>query len=126
MKQIILDPGMAVDEIMRRWPSTIRLFIRNRMLCIGCPIGVFHTVKDACDAHGLDEAAFTRELLAVMRMDQAEVRSAFESQASHAEDEDLIACGSRPPASAHADPSPLPSGDRRERAPDPPTHSTAC
>jgi hybrid cluster-associated redox disulfide protein len=61
-----IDPHMMVDEIMRRWPATIRVFIPNRMLCIGCPIGVFHTVLDACDAHDLDEDTISRELLAAM------------------------------------------------------------
>lgn len=66
---LTIDPEMTVDEIMRRWPATIRVFIRNRMLCIGCPIGVFHTVKDACDAHRIDEDNFSGELLAAMRKD---------------------------------------------------------
>ena len=60
---------MTVDEIMRRWPATIQVFIRNRMLCIGCPIGTFHTVKDACQAHQLDEESFSREVLAATRLD---------------------------------------------------------
>lgn len=58
-----------VDEIMRRWPATIRVFIRNRMLCIGCPIGIFHTAKDAGEVHDLDEETFSRELPAAMRDD---------------------------------------------------------
>nr|WP_052017424.1 DUF1858 domain-containing protein [Nitratireductor aquibiodomus] len=66
---LTIDPVMTVDEIMRRWPATIRVFIRNRMLCIGCPIGIFHTVKDACDAHRIDEETFSRELLAAMKSD---------------------------------------------------------
>ena len=66
---LTIDPVMTVDEIMRRWPETIRVFIRNRMLCIGCPIGIFHTVKDACDAHRIDEKTFSRELLAAMKSD---------------------------------------------------------
>lgn len=72
MEPIVIDPRMTVDKIMRRWPGTIRVFIRNRMLCIGCPIGVFHTVADACAAHGLDEDSLSRELLAAM---QGDVRS---------------------------------------------------
>jgi hybrid cluster-associated redox disulfide protein len=64
-----LDPDMTVDEIMRRWPATIRVMIRNQMLCVGCPIGVFHTVMDACNAHGVDAEAFEEELLVVMRND---------------------------------------------------------
>lgn len=62
-----LDPDISVDEIMRRWPATIRVMMRNGMLCIGCPIGVFHTVPDACAAHALDEDAFVRELLEAIR-----------------------------------------------------------
>lgn len=78
-----IDGDMTVDEIMRRWPSTIRVFIRNRMLCIGCPIGVFHTVKDACDAHELDEEIVSLELLAAMTRDVlASGPSAFEGAAS--------------------------------------------
>jgi hybrid cluster-associated redox disulfide protein len=68
-RPLTIDPEMTVDEIMRRWPATIRVFIRNRMLCIGCPIGVFHTVKDACDAHRIDEDIFSGELLAAMTKD---------------------------------------------------------
>ena len=73
-----LDPDMSVDEIMRRWPATIRVMMRNGMLCIGCPIGVFHNVTDACAAHGLDEADFSAELLDAMQRDpQAHAPSAF-------------------------------------------------
>jgi hybrid cluster-associated redox disulfide protein len=78
MKPKTLDPSMTVDEIMRRWPATIRPFIQNRMLCIGCPIGIFHTVKDACEEHGVEEASFWRELLAAMRAgEQADASPAF-------------------------------------------------
>lgn len=73
-----IDPDMTVDEIMRRWPATIRVMIRHRMLCIGCPIGIFHTVADACDAHRIEPEAFSRELLEAMRNDPvANAPSAF-------------------------------------------------
>lgn len=78
MKTASIDPRMTVDEIMRRWPATIRVMIRNKMLCIGCPIGIFHTVGDACAAHRLDEEAFSKELLEAMRSDRmSNTASAF-------------------------------------------------
>jgi hybrid cluster-associated redox disulfide protein len=77
-----IDPDMPVDEIMRRWPATIRVMIRHHMLCIGCPIGVFHTVGDAAAAHRLEEAGLTDELLAAARADPAsDAPSAFEESA---------------------------------------------
>lgn len=75
-----IDPDMSVDEIMRRWPATIRVMIRHEMLCIGCPIGFFHSVADAAAAHTLDEATFTVELLAAMRTDpSAATPSSFQT-----------------------------------------------
>jgi hybrid cluster-associated redox disulfide protein len=86
MKPSAIDPDMSVDEIMRRWPATIRVMIRHRMLCIGCPIGIFHTVADAAAAHAIDEATFSAELLAAMRSDPStEAPSAFEVNASKPE-----------------------------------------
>lgn len=86
MKPSAIDPDMPVDEIMRRWPATIRVMIRHRMLCIGCPIGIFHTVADAAAAHAIDEAAFSAELLAAMRSDPSTGSpSAFETNASRPE-----------------------------------------
>ena len=38
---------LSVDEIMDRWPATIRVFIRHDILCIGCAIGRFHTLGEA-------------------------------------------------------------------------------
>jgi hybrid cluster-associated redox disulfide protein len=81
-----IDPDMPIDEIMRRWPATIRVMIRYRMLCIGCPIGIFHTVTDAAAAHAVDEAAFSADLLAAMRMDPTtDSPSAFETHGSKPE-----------------------------------------
>ena len=52
------------DEVMRRWPGTIRVFLDHRFQCVGCPMGGFHTVADACREHGADLAAFLAALRA--------------------------------------------------------------
>lgn len=54
----------VVDDVMRRWPATIRVFLDHRMGCVGCPIGGFHTVEDACREHHLDPARILAELTA--------------------------------------------------------------
>jgi len=61
-----IDPDMPVDDIMRRWPATIAVMVRHRMLCVGCPIGSFHTVADACREDALEEEAFVEEWLAAI------------------------------------------------------------
>lgn len=58
-----LDPDMCMDDIMRKWPATIAVLIRHGMLCVGCPIAIYHTVTEACEEHGVNEDVFLRELL---------------------------------------------------------------
>lgn len=42
---------LPVSEIMHRWPATIGVFIDFGMHCVGCPIGVFHTLLEAAEEH---------------------------------------------------------------------------
>ena len=58
-----IEPDMLVDGVMRRWPSTIRVFLDHRMHCVGCPIACFHTIRDAAREHGVSGD----ELLAALR-----------------------------------------------------------
>lgn len=59
---MFLHPDMLVDDVMRRWPTTIRTFLEWRMKCVGCPFGVFHTIEDASVEHQTDLRAFLRAL----------------------------------------------------------------
>jgi hybrid cluster-associated redox disulfide protein len=54
-----------VDDVMRRAPETIRVFLQFRMGCVGCPIACYHTVDDACREHGVDRDAFLDALRSV-------------------------------------------------------------
>jgi hybrid cluster-associated redox disulfide protein len=61
-KKRSLDLDLSVDHLMRTWPEAVGVFVRQRMLCVGCPIGPFHTMADACREHSIDEEAFRQEL----------------------------------------------------------------
>ena len=54
---------MTVDEVMRRWPPTIRVFLDFRMRCVGCPIAAFHSIDEACEEHDVDVEAFLPKIL---------------------------------------------------------------
>lgn len=55
---------MTLAEIMSIWPATLPVFVRHRMLCIGCPISPFHTLADAAAEHGLDLGLLSAEVAA--------------------------------------------------------------
>jgi hybrid cluster-associated redox disulfide protein len=58
------DPDLPLSELMTHWPQTIPVFVRHNMLCVGCLIGPFHTLIDACAEYHLDYDAFMAELIA--------------------------------------------------------------
>lgn len=53
---------MSVDEVMRLWPETITVFIKNNMLCIGCALSTYHSIDYAAKEHDLDTTALLLEL----------------------------------------------------------------
>jgi hybrid cluster-associated redox disulfide protein len=53
-----------VDDVMQRSPATIRIFLDFGMNCVGCPIGSFHTIEDACREHGTAIDGFLAKLRA--------------------------------------------------------------
>jgi hybrid cluster-associated redox disulfide protein len=60
------DPDLTIRDLMDAWPETVPVFIRHRMLCVGCAITPFHTVVEACKDHMVDELAFREALAAAV------------------------------------------------------------
>lgn len=64
MSKNMPTPDMTVDQVMNRWPASIRVFMDFRMGCVGCPIASFHSVDEASREHRIDGAAFLLALRA--------------------------------------------------------------
>jgi hybrid cluster-associated redox disulfide protein len=58
-----VESHLLVDDVMRRWPATIRVFLDFRMSCVGCPIAGFHDIDKACREHGADRQSFLAALI---------------------------------------------------------------
>ena len=43
-----IGPETSVDEVVGRFPTTALVFVRRRMLCVGCEVARFETVAGAC------------------------------------------------------------------------------
>lgn len=56
------DPDLPLADLMMVWPQTIPVFMRHRMLCVGCLVSRFHTCVDACAEYDLNEEDFLAEL----------------------------------------------------------------
>ncbi len=58
------DPDLMLSDLMTQWPQTVPVFLRHKMLCVGCLISPFHTILEACTEYHLDPGAFVAELKA--------------------------------------------------------------
>jgi hybrid cluster-associated redox disulfide protein len=56
------DPDPPIADIMRRWPETMSVFMARGMLCVGCLVGPFHTIDDACSEYRIDPHRLLAEL----------------------------------------------------------------
>ena len=65
MKKSALTLDMTVDQVMKRWPASVRVFLDFRMGCVGCPIAVFHNVDEASREHEIDGHALLSSLRSV-------------------------------------------------------------
>ncbi len=60
----------TVNEVMRKWPQTVWVFVQHGMACPGCAVGDFHTVEEAALEYQIPLKAFLAELCnAVHRQD---------------------------------------------------------
>jgi hybrid cluster-associated redox disulfide protein len=59
-------PHLLVDNVMHRWPATIRIFLDFGMNCVGCPVASFHSVEEACHEHGVDRERFVEAVCKVI------------------------------------------------------------
>lgn len=60
------DPNLRLEDVMTQWPETIAVFMRHKMLCVGCMVTPFHTVRDACYEYHLNVEDFVAELHAAV------------------------------------------------------------
>jgi hybrid cluster-associated redox disulfide protein len=62
-----ITSDLLIDQVMRRWPATIRVFLNFKTYCVGCPFAAFQTIDDACREHGLDRSLFLEALTLAAR-----------------------------------------------------------
>lgn len=59
---------MSVRAIMQTWPPTIGVFLHFGLHCVGCPIGLFHSLDEASSAHSVDQQQLVDALTKSIRV----------------------------------------------------------
>ncbi|MBE6082106.1 MULTISPECIES: DUF1858 domain-containing protein [Tissierellales] len=49
-----ITKDMLISEIIREYPESIEILIKNGMGCIGCPASQMESLEEAAMVHGMD------------------------------------------------------------------------
>lgn len=58
----MIDLNTTVEEALSRHPELASLFVHYRMICVGCEIARFHTVRDVAGMYQLDPDVLLAEM----------------------------------------------------------------
>ncbi len=58
----LIDTRMIIDDVMRRYPETVSVFLQFGMDCYGCSMARFESVKDGAAAYHVDLHLLTQAL----------------------------------------------------------------
>ncbi|MBC8331987.1 MAG: DUF1858 domain-containing protein [Anaerolineae bacterium] len=67
MNNGVINLSMYVADIMGTWPQTVKIFLKYRMICVGCQLSEFDTLKDVLLNYGYSPDKILAELNAALR-----------------------------------------------------------
>ena len=61
-----------IDELLERYPQVASVFLKYKLLCVGCPISHHHMISDCGAENPIDVDALLSELNAAVAAAQGE------------------------------------------------------
>jgi hybrid cluster-associated redox disulfide protein len=62
----MIEMDMTIDDALDAYPRLANLFVRHHMICVGCGIARFHTLRDAAEMYHLDPEQLRSEIEQVL------------------------------------------------------------
>jgi len=57
-----ITADMPIDDVVSKYPSTINVFFRHGMGCIGCAIARFENIREGAQVHGINVDTLLKDL----------------------------------------------------------------
>lgn len=61
-EQIIITPDMPIGDVVRKYPDTVNVFLSHGLMCVGCAVARFESIRQGAQAHGIDVDALVEDL----------------------------------------------------------------
>ena len=60
--QKVITPDMPIGDVVRKYPSTINVFLKHGLGCVGCAVARFENIRDGAQVHGINVDALIKDL----------------------------------------------------------------
>ncbi len=61
--------NLTVSDLLSRWPQSVSVFQKHKMICAGCAVASLFTVAEVTKVYGLATDTFTSELQQAIILD---------------------------------------------------------
>jgi hybrid cluster-associated redox disulfide protein len=62
----MIDKNMSIDDVVKKYPETIRVFEQHGLGCIGCQAALFENIEQGAEIHGIDVSVLISDLNKVL------------------------------------------------------------
>ena len=61
-EQQVITADMPIGEVVAKYPSTIHVFFRHGLGCVGCAVAQFENIRQGAQVHGIDVDLLMKDL----------------------------------------------------------------
>ena len=61
-EQQLITADMSIGEVVAKYPSTIHVFFRHGLGCVGCAVAQFENIQQGAQVHGIDVDLLMKDL----------------------------------------------------------------
>lgn len=58
---------MKIEEVLKKYPDTLRVFTKHEFHCIGCAAASFESIEQGATAHGVNIDELMKDLNKVIK-----------------------------------------------------------
>ena len=66
-----ITEDMAIGDVVNNYPSTINVFFKHGLGCVGCAVARFENIQQGAMAHGIDVDTLINDLNQAVSQTQA-------------------------------------------------------
>lgn len=61
-EQQVITADMSIGEVVARYPSTIEVFFKHGLGCVGCAVARFENIQQGAQVHGINVNELMKDL----------------------------------------------------------------